>query len=354
MGADLTTTYLGLSLRSPIVASASPLTGSLDSVRRIVDCGAAAVVMPSLFEEEILQEEIELNRAIEAGSEHFAEALDYFPDVAGVAHAGDRYVAELERMKATVEVPVIASLNATSSGGWVRYAAALADAGADALELNLYSVAADPDRTAADVEEERLATIAAVRDGIEIPLAVKLSPYFSSMANFARRVVEAGADGLVLFNRFYQPDIDLEALEVVPRVELSSAWELRLPLRWIAIIRPLLPDVSLAATSGIASGTDAAKAIAVGADVAMMTSAVLVNGPRQLTRAIAGLQRWLDDHGYESVAQLRGSMSYASSADPERFERANYVKVLHSWTAPDALAPAAPSWRRGEEPGRRR
>jgi dihydroorotate dehydrogenase (fumarate) len=343
MGADLTTTYLGLRLRSPIVASASPLTGSLDTVRAIVDAGAAAVVLPSLFEEEILREEVELNRALEAGSEHFAEALDYFPDIPDIAHAGERYAADLARIKAAVDVPVIASLNATSTGGWVRYAGVLVDAGADAIELNLYSVAADPDCTAADVEEERLAIVADVRACVDVPLAVKLSPYFSSMANVARRVVHAGADGLVLFNRFYQPDIDLEALEVVPRVDLSSPWELRLPLRWIAILRPLLPEASLAATSGIASGTDAAKAIAVGADVAMMTSAVLRSGPGQITAAIDGLQRWLDEHDYHSAAQLRGSMSYATSAEPAAFERANYVKVLHSWTAPQDRTPSSPS-----------
>ena len=343
MGAELTTTYLGLALSSPIVASASPLTGELDTARRIADAGAAAIVMPSLFEEEILQEEIELTRALEAGSEHFAEALDYFPSISDIARAGDRYVERLAGLKAAVDVPVIASLNATSAGSWTRYASMLADAGADAIELNLYTVAADPDRSAADVEDDKLATVAAVRAAVSIPLAVKLSPYFSSLANFARRAVHAGADGLVLFNRFYQPDIDLDALDVVPRLELSSPWELRLPLRWTAILRPLLPGVSLAATSGIASGTDAAKAIAVGADVAMMTSAVLRHGPQHITTTITGLQAWLDDHDYHSVAQLRGSMSHATTADPAAFERANYLKVLHSWTTPPNLMPSSPS-----------
>lgn len=343
MGADLATTYLGLPLASPIVASASPLTGELDTARRIVDAGAAAIVMPSLFEEEILHEEIDLNRALEGGSEHFAEALDYFPNVADIAHAGDRYLQRLAALKAAVDVPVIASLNATTPGSWTRYAGLLADAGADAIELNLYTVAADPERSAADIEDEELATIAAVRGAVRVPLAVKLSPYFSSLANFARRVVGAGADGLVLFNRFYQPDVDLDGLDVVPRLELSSPWELRLPLRWTAILRPLLPAVSLAATSGISSGTDAAKAIAVGADVAMMTSALLRHGPDHIATAIAELQAWLDDHGYDSVAQLRGSMSHATTANPAAFERANYFKVLHSWTAPHNLTPTSPS-----------
>jgi dihydroorotate dehydrogenase (fumarate) len=341
--ADLTTTYLGLTLSSPVVASASPLTGEIDSARSIADAGAAAIVMPSLFEEEILREEVDLNLALEAGSEHFAEALDYFPEVPAIATAADRYVTRLAELKAALDVPVIASLNATSTGGWARYATQLEAAGADALELNLYHVAADPDRSAADVEDEKLGVIAAVRDRIEIPLAVKLSPFFSSTANFARRAVHAGADGLVLFNRFYQPDVDLDELDVVPRLELSSAWELRLPLRWIAILRPLLGDVSLAATSGIATGLDAAKAVAVGADVVMMTSAILRHGPDHPAVVVRELRAWLDDHAYESAAQLRGSMSHATTADPAAFERANYLKVIHSWTAPHRLTPASPS-----------
>jgi dihydroorotate dehydrogenase (fumarate) len=343
MSADLATSYLGLPLTSPVVASAGPLTGEVDTARRLADAGAAAIVMPSLFEEEILQEDIDLNRALEAGSEHFAEALDYFPAVTEIAHAGDRYATRLNQIKEAVDVPVIASLNAISPGGWVHWAGHLVEAGADAIELNPYNIAADPDRSAADVEDERLSIVAAVRSAVDVPLAVKLAPYYSSMANFARRVVEAGADGLVLFNRFYQPDIDLEALDVVPRVELSSAWELRLPLRWCAILRPLLPTASLAATSGVESGTDVVKAVAVGADVAMTTSAVLRHGPEHVATVIAGLRGWLDEHEYESVEQLRGSMSHARTADPAAFERANYVKVLHSWTAPHHLTPSSPS-----------
>ena len=343
MTADLSTTYLGLSLSSPIVASASPLTRDLDSARRIADAGAAAIVMPSLFEEEILQEEIELTRALEAGSERFAEALGYFPTVQDVANAADRYMRDVQRLKAAVRVPVIASLNATTSGGWVRYARHLADAGADAIELNLYTVAADPHRSAADVENEKVAIVREVRAAASVPVGVKLSPYFSSIAHFARRVVDAGADGLVLFNRFYQPDIDLDTMEVVPRVELSSPWELRLPLRWIAILRPILPDSSLAATSGIASGTDAAKAIAVGANVAMMTSAVLRHGASRVRTAIDELARWLDDHEYVSVDQLRGCMSYTTTDNPAAFERANYRKVLHSWNPRQELTASAPS-----------
>ena len=341
---DLTTRYLGLELRSPIVASASPMNRDLTAVRQLEAAGAAAVVLPSLFEEEILHEEAQLHGALEAGAEHFAEALDYFPAVPSFADAGERYLTDLARIKAACSVPVIGSLNATSTGGWTRYAKLMEEAGADAVELNLYHVAADPDRTAADVEAMDLAVIQAVRAEIGIPLAVKLSPYYSAMASFAGRVARAGADGLVLFNRFYQPDLDLETFEVVPRVELSHPWELRLPMRWIAILRPQLDGrVSLAATSGVAHGTDVVKVLMVGADVAMTTSAVLRGGPGLLTEIEAELRRWLEGNGYESVTQLRGSATRATAGDPSAFERANYMRTLHSWTAPVHLTPAPPS-----------
>jgi dihydroorotate dehydrogenase (fumarate) len=341
---ELATDYLGLRLRSPLVASASPLTGEPDTAQRLEEAGAGAIVMPSLFEEEVVNEEIELNRSLEAGTEHFAEALDYFPSVAAFADAGDRYVKRLEQIRRHVSVPVIASLNAASPGGWVRYAKRLEDAGAGALEVNVYRVAADPSRSAADMEAADLELIAAVRHAITVPLAVKLSPYYSALANFAGRALEGGADGLVLFNRFYQPDLDLEALDVVNRLELSRPWELRLPLRWIAILRPQLgPRVSLAATSGIHSGTDALKALMVGADVAMMTSALLLHGPEHLRSVEAELRAWMADHEYESVAQLRGSASQAAVDDPSAFERANYMETLHSWSSPSELTPAAGS-----------
>lgn len=341
---DLTTHYLGLELRSPIVASASPLNGDPATARLVEEGGAAAIVMPSLFEEEILHEEIQLNRALEAGSEHFAEALDYFPAVPELADAGDRYVTTLAKIKAQASVPVIASLNATTRGGWVRYARRMEEAGADALELNLYHVAADPTRTAADMEARDVELVAAVRGAVRIPLAVKLSPYYSAMANFARRVVDTGADGLVLFNRFYQPDLDLDTLDVVVRLELSEPWELRLPMRWIAILRPQLgPGVSLAATSGVRAAVDVAKALMVGADVAMMTSAALRNGPDVFAGVEADLRTWMARREYNSVDQLRGSASQAHSDDPSAFERANYMKTLHSWTAPPGLTPSSPS-----------
>lgn len=338
---DLRTRYLGLELRSPIVASASPLTGALDTARAIEDAGAAAIVLPSLFEEEILHEEIELNRALEAGCEHFAEALDYFPPLPELTTAGDRYLTRLAQIKAQSSVPVIASLNATTSGGWVRYARLMQDAGADAVELNLYHVAADPSRTAAEIEGAHLDLVASVRAALGIPLAVKLSPYYTAMANFARRVISAGAAGLVMFNRFYQPDLDLDTLDVVPRVELSQPSELRLPLRWIAILRPQLGGAaSLAATSGVHAGTDVAKALLVGADVAMMTSALLRHGPGHIAAVESELRAWMVDHDYSSVAQMRASASHASAGDPSAFERANYMKTLHSWAAPHQPLPA--------------
>jgi dihydroorotate dehydrogenase (fumarate) len=332
---DLRTRYLGLELHSPIVASASPLNGEPSTARLVERAGAAAIVLPSLFEEEILHEEIQLNRSLEQGTEHFAEALDYFPAFDGFVGAADRYLTSLERVKAQAAVPIIASLNATSAGGWVRYARLIQDAGADALELNLYRVAADPHRTAAEMEGADLELIAAVRASLTIPLAVKLSPYYSALANFAASAVKSGANGLVLFNRFYQPDLDLDTLDVIPRLELSQPWEMRLPVRWIAILRPQLgPEVSLAASSGAHTGTDVVKGLMVGADVVMMTSALLRHGPGHIGNVEAELGAWMTDHEYDSVEQLRGSASQATADDPSAFERANYMQTLRSWVAP--------------------
>ena len=274
-----------------------------------------------------------MSRALEAESGHFAEALDYFPAVSSFTSAADLYVELLEQTKKAVEVPVIASLNASSPGSWARYASILAGAGADALELNVYRVPTDPKLTATQVEDSDLELVKKVCESVSLPVAVKLSPYYSAMAGFAARVIAAGAAGLVLFNRFYQPDLDLETMDVVPRVELSRSWELRLPLRWIAILRPQLgKGVSLAATSGVDSGTEAVKALAVGADVAMMTSAILRSGPGYVSTVESELRIWLAEHDYTSVAELRGSVSQANSLDASAFERANYVKTLHSWT----------------------
>ena len=344
MTVDLRTRYLGLELRSPLVASASPLTGDPDTARQLQDAGVGAIVLPSLFEEEILHEEIALDRSLDAGTEQFAEALDYFPAMGDFEGTCDRYLRVLERIRGAASVPVIASLNASTPGGWVRYARLIQEAGADALELNVYHLAADPRRSAADLEAADLELIASVRESVTIPLAVKLSPFYSAFANFAASVAEQGVDGLVLFNRFYQPDLDLETLDIVPRLELSQAWELRLPLRWIAILRPQLwPTLSLAATSGVASGTDALKALLVGADVAMMTSALLRQGPSHVRTVEAELRAWMVEHEYESVDQLKGSVSQSSAEDPSAFERANYRKTLHSWTAPPRLTATSPA-----------
>lgn len=340
MSVDLRTRYLGLELRSPIVASASPYNRDVAMTTQLEQAGAGAIVMPSLFEEEIEAEELETSRSLEAGTEQFAEALDYFPDAASMIGEGDRYLRDLERIKRRAGIPVIASLNANSSGGWVRYAQLMADAGADALELNLYRIAVDGSLTSGDVEEQDLEIVAAVRAAVQLPLAVKLSPYYAAMANFAPKVVSAGADGLVLFNRFYQPDIDLDEMAVTPRVSLSHPSELRLPMRWTAILRPQLgSEVSIAATSGIHSGRDAIKAVMVGADVAMMTSAVLRDGPDYVRVVETEMRAWLDDHEYTSVTQLRGSASQGNVGDPAAFERAQYIRTLHSWATPPALTP---------------
>jgi dihydroorotate dehydrogenase (fumarate) len=328
---EMETTYLGLRLRSPLVASASPLTGRLSSLLALERAGAAAVVLPSLFEEEVEDESMRLHERLEAGANSFPEAGDFFPSLEFDDIGPQRHVKLAAAARDALSIPVIASVNGTTPGGWVRYAQLMADAGADAIELNLYSVAADPWRGCASVELSYLEVVQLVRGAIEVPLAVKLSPFLSATAHFARRVVESGADGLVLFNRFYQPDIDLDSLDVLPRVELSDPRELRLPLRWLAILRPQLPSTSLAATSGVHSGLDAAKALLVGADVVMMTSALLRHGPSHLTRVEAELVAWLAEREYESVGQLRGSVSHHAATDPTGFERANYLRTLASY-----------------------
>jgi len=332
MSADLRTRYLGLDLRSPIVASAAPHNDDPGVAARLERAGVGAIVLPSLFEEEIVAEEVEVNRSLEQGTEHFAEALDYFPAIDQFVGTAQRYLEAVERIRSQASVPIVGSLNATSRGAWIRYARLIQDAGADALELNLYRVAADPARSSADLEAADLELIAAVRAAITIPLAVKLSPYYSSLASFVAAARAAGADGFVLFNRFYQPDLDIEALDVVPRIELSQPWEMRLPVRWIAILRPQLgPDVSFAASSGAHSAADVIKGLLVGADVVMMTSALLRSGPGHVAIVEADLRSWLDAHDYASVSELRGSVSQTTAADPAGFERANYLRTIRSW-----------------------
>lgn len=339
MTPDLRTRYLGLDLRSPIVASSTPLTGDPAFVRQLEDAGAGAVVLPSLFEEEILNDEIEMSRSLDQGTEQFAEALGYFPNIAEFKGVGDRYLDRLEKTKRSVSIPVIASLNADSTGGWVRYAKLMQEAGADALELNLYHVAADPGVDASAREQADIDLVAEVRAAISIPFAVKLSPYYAALANFAGKVVGAGADGLVLFNRFYQPDLDLDTFDVVTKVSLSHPSELRMPLRWIAILRPQLgASTGLAATSGIHAATDAVKALSVGADIVMMASAILRHGAGHVGTVERELVAWMEEREYTGVSQLRGSASAATVANPTAYERANYLKTLHSWSTPSELA----------------
>jgi dihydroorotate dehydrogenase (fumarate) len=332
MSVDLRTTYLGLSLRNPIVASCGPLTGKLDSLKRLEEAGVAAVVLPSLFEEQILREEQEIQRLYEYGTESFAEAITYRPEMETYDIGPQSYLKLVENAKAALSVPVIGSLNGTSPGGWVDYACQIESAGADALELNIYLLATDPDATSAQVEERYLELVRKVSGAVSIPVAVKVGPFFSSPANMARRLVEAGANGLVLFNRFLQPDIDLETLEVVPNLVLSTSNDLRLPLRWMAILRPLL-TASLAATTGVHTSEDVLKLLLVGADVTMTTSSLLKKGPGHVRTLLEGVERWMTEKEYESVRQLQGSLSQRNSPDPAAFERANYVKTITTYSS---------------------
>ncbi len=331
MSVDLKTHYLGLELSSPLVASPGPMTGKIESLKRLEDAGIAAVVLPSLFEEQLVQEEVEIAKVYDYGSQAFSEALSYLPDMPDY-HTGPRqYLQLLEEAKEALKVPVIGSLNGVSTGGWTQYAQLMESSGADALELNIYYLATDPNRTAADIEQQYLDLIAAVKQAVKIPVSVKVGPYFSSLPNMARRMVEAGADGLVLFNRFYQPDIELDQLEVLPHLVLSTSEESRLPLRWIAILRSFL-DTSLAATSGVHTVDDVVKLLLGGADVTMMTSSLLKYGPGHVRTLLQSLTVWLAEKEYESVEQMKGSLSQKNSPDPAAFERANYIKTITSYT----------------------
>ncbi len=329
---DLTTTYLGMELRSPLVASASPVTGTLPSLRRLEDAGAAAIVLPSLFEEQITHEELHTDHILETGAECFSEALSYFPELEDYNTGPDEYLRLVEEAKSSLSIPVIASINGVSEGWWVRYARSLEEAGADAIELNVYYVAADARQSGEDVERQYLDLIEAVRESIRIPLAVKVGPFFSSIGHMARRIVAAGADGLVLFNRFYQPDLDLDSFQVTRHLTLSTSNELRLPLRWIAILHGRV-EASLAATTGIHTAEDVARVLMVGADVAMMASALLRHGPGHLAHVENDLREWMLVHEYGSASELRGCMSQRSTPDPAAFERANYMKTIAGYTS---------------------
>jgi len=327
---DLTTTYLGLHLKNPLVASASPLSRKIDSARRLEDAGAAAIVMYSLFEEQITHDSHELNHYLERGTHAFAESLSYFPDLEHYNLGPEPYLEHLHSLKQAVDIPVIGSLNGISSGGWLDYAHKIEQAGADALELNIYYLPTDVDLDASELEESYVQLVRDVRSRIKLPIALKLSPFFTSLPHIAKRFVEAGANGLVLFNRFYQPDFDLEELEVIPNLELSTPHELRLPLRWIAILYGRIA-ADFALTSGVHTAQDVLKAMMAGANVAMMTSTLLQNGTGRLMHILNDLQEWMEAHEYESITQMRGSMSQRAVADPAAFERANYMKALNSF-----------------------
>ena len=328
---DLSSRYLGLTLKNPLVASASPLTGKLDRALELEDAGVSAIVCPSLFEEQIEHDEMESARLGDLGTDSFGEALDYFPTVAEFRAGPDEHLEHVRKLKDRAGIPIIASLNGTTLGGWIRYARLFQEAGADALELNIYDVPTDGSLTGGDVEQGYVDLVVGVREAIDIPLAVKIGPYFSSLVHMADRFREAGADGLVLFNRFMQPDIDLDIDRVVPNVQLSSPHEIRLPLRWIAILRGRV-ELSLAATSGVHYADDVVKLLMAGADVTMMTSAILKHGTGWPKMVLEVLTEWLKVREYESVEQLKGAMSHANCPNPEGFERANYMRALVTYT----------------------
>lgn len=327
---DLTTTYLGLKLKNPLVASPSPLAEKVENVKKMEAAGISAIVMYSLFEEQIIHESLELDHFLNRGTESFAEALTYFPDVGRYSLAPEKYIHALEKTKRAVNIPVMGSLNGVSTGGWIEYARKIQDAGADGLELNLYYIPTDLSLTSSQLEDNYVRLVSDVRAKVNIPLAIKLAPFFTALPNFASRLVEAGANALVLFNRFYQPDLDLETLEVVPNLVLSNSDELRLPLRWIAILYGKV-KADLALTSGVHTREDAIKAIMAGANVAMTTSALLKRGTVAIQQILTGMEEWMVAHEYESVQQMRGSMSQGAVTDPAAFERANYMKVLNSF-----------------------
>lgn len=325
---DLTTTYLGLQLKNPIVPSSSPLSYSLENMKRLEDAGAAAIVMFSLFEEQVQHEANEIDHYLRYGTHSFAEAVTYFPKIQEFSTGPDGYLDLIRKAKESLAIPIIGSLNGISVGGWVDFAKGIQSAGADALELNIYYIPTDSTLVGEYVEQRYLDVLKAVRGAVDIPLAVKLSPFFSSTANIAKQLVESGADGLVLFNRFYQPDIDLEALEVKPEVVLSQSTDALLAMRWIAIMYGNVP-ASLAATGGVHTAQDVLKMMMVGADVAMMCSALLKHGPQHIATVLRDLQNWMLEKEYVSIEQMKGSMSHKSVADPSAFERANYMKALN-------------------------
>jgi dihydroorotate dehydrogenase (fumarate) len=324
---DLSTTYLGLKLRTPLVASASPLSEEIDRLKQMEEAGASAVVLYSLFEEQLRQDSAELAHHMEHGTESFAEALTYFPEPEEFRLGPEEYLKHIAKAKEAVGLPIIASLNGSSVGGWTDYAKGIEQAGADALELNIYYIPTDMDLTSARIERTYLDIVKAVKSTVTIPVAVKLSPFFTNFANMAKRLDQAGANGLVLFNRFYQPDIDLETLEIKPNILLSTPMAMRVPLRWIALLHGRL-RANLAATSGIHRASDVLKMLMAGADVTMLCSTLIRHGVRQIGVIERDLVAWMEEHEYTSVSQLKGSLSQKNCADPSAFERAQYMKAI--------------------------
>ena len=330
---NLSTDYLGMYLKNPLVASASPANANVDMLKDLEHAGIAAVVMPSLFEEQVEFEEFQFGSLQEYGAESFAEAATYFPEMDDYNTGADQYLRMIEKACDAVNVPIIGSLNGVTKGGWTRYEKKIYSAGASALELNMYYLPTDANVAAAQIENNYLELVSEVKSQISIPLAVKVGPYFSSLANFAKRLNECGADGLVLFNRFMQPDINLETMEIDARIDLSHASEMRLPLRWIAILRGQI-QASLAATSGIHDHKGMVKLLMAGADVTMIASSILRRGPDIVKTMLDELQLWLNEHGYKSVSQFKGGMSYKNCPDAAALERSNYMKALTSYTGP--------------------
>ncbi len=327
---DLSTTYLGLKLKNPLVPSAGPLSKDLGTMKAVEDAGASAIVMYSLFEEQITHESLELYHHTSANTESFAEATSYFPEADDFNLGPDEYLELIKKAKESLSIPVIGSLNGVTTGGWIDYAKKIEQAGADAIELNVYQLATDINKSSAEIEQLYIDILKAVKSSVKIPVTMKLSSFFSSFANFAHKLDEAGADGLVLFNRFYQPDIDLENLEVVPNLLLSTPMAMRLPLRWTAILHGKI-KADIAATSGITTETDMLKMLMAGANVTHMMSALLKYGTAHIGTTLRKLEMWMEEHEYESVKQMIGSMSHRSVAKPGEFERANYMKVLNSY-----------------------
>lgn len=328
---DLSTSYMGLRLANPLVAASSPLSKELDSAKRLEDAGAAAIVLYSLFEEQINHEKQELDHFLSYGSDSFAEALSYFPEPEEFANIDAQdYLNHLSKVKKSVKIPVIASLNGVSKGGWIQYAKKMQDAGADAIELNIYYVPTSLDLSAAEVEQMYIDDLQAVKEAVTIPVALKVGPFFSSFANFAKRIDQAGADALVLFNRFFGPDIDLDQMEAAPKLHLSTRTEIQLPLRWIAVLYGKV-KADLAATSGAHEAADVIKLILGGASIVAVASTLLQRGPEQISTILKGIESWMQSRDYRSVEQMRGSMSYQSVAQPAAYERANYMKMLQGY-----------------------